>query len=43
MSLNVEFNSIGLSKTKFPEPSICALTAELLTSTKRRFGVEVFP
>jgi hypothetical protein len=43
MSLNVEFNSIGPSKLKVPEPSICALTAALLTSTKRRLGVEVLP
>jgi hypothetical protein len=43
MSLSVEFNLIGLSKLKFPAPSICALTAPLLTSIKRRVGVEVPP
>jgi hypothetical protein len=41
--LSVEFNSIGPSKLKVPEPSICALTAALVASTKRRFGVEVLP
>jgi hypothetical protein len=43
MSFNVEFSSIGPSKRKFPVPSICALTAAELASTKRRLGVDVLP